>query len=98
MVVDTGTILRSCRVDGAIYGNRRYIFFLILAILGLANWLIFFSLLLLVYAFATCTSVYAIFNQNFTLAKYESVSDLISLVTTAMLESFFYHPRAVNGV
>ena len=97
MEVDTGTILRSCRVDGAICGNRRYIFFLILVILGLANWLIFFSLLLLDYAFATCTSVYAIFNQNFTLAKYESVSDLISLVTTTMLESFLYHPRTVNG-
>lgn len=71
-------------------------FFLIIAVLGLANWPFFFALLLLVYAFATCISIYSILIQELTFAKYESVDDIIQLVKTALLEPIKYHPKTVR--
>lgn len=72
------------------------IFFIIIALFGLANWPFFIALLILVYAFATCISVYAILIQEISYAKYKSVSDLINLVKTALLEPIIYHPRTVK--
>lgn len=72
------------------------LFFLIIAVLGLANWPFFFALLLLVYAFSICISIYAILIQEITYAKYESVDDLIQLIKTALLEPIKYHPKTVT--
>lgn len=72
------------------------LFFIIIACLGLANWPFFFALLLLVYAFATCISIYSILIQELTFSKYESVNDLVELVKTALLEPFKYHPKTVK--
>jgi len=72
------------------------LFFLIIAILGLANWPFFFALLLLVYAFATCISIYAILIQELSYGKYESVDDLVQLIGTALLEPVKYHPKTVK--
>ncbi len=71
------------------------LFFIIIAVLGFANWPFFFALLLLVYTFSTCISIYAILIQEVTFAKYESVSDLLKLVKTALLEPINYHPKTV---
>ncbi len=72
------------------------LFFLIIAVLGLANWPFFFALLLLVYAFATCISIYSILIQELTYAKYESADDLIQLIKTALLEPLKYHPKTIK--
>lgn len=72
------------------------IFFFIIAVLGFANWPFFFALLLLVYTFATCISIYAILIQEVSFAKYESVSDILKLIKTAMLEPINYHPKTVK--
>ena len=72
------------------------IFFLIIAVLGLANWPFFFTLLFLVYTFATCITVYSILIQELYYGKYSTVDDLIELIKTAMLEPFKYHPRTVK--
>ncbi len=72
------------------------LFFLIMAVLGLANWPFFFALLLLVYTFATCISIYAILIQEVSYSKYESTDDLIQLIKTALLEPIKYHPKTVK--
>lgn len=72
------------------------VFFLVIAILGLANWPFFLALLLLVYFFAVFISIYAIFIQEMTYHKYESVNDILLLVKTALLEPLLYHPRTVK--
>ena len=71
------------------------LFFFIIAILGLANWPFFFALLFLVYTFAILISIYSILIQELTYHKYESVSDIIALVKTALLEPVQYHPKTV---
>ena len=72
------------------------LFFIIVAILGLANWQFFFALLLLVYVFATCISIYSIMIQEMTYGKYEAVDDLYQLIKTALLEPIKYHPKTVK--
>ncbi len=71
------------------------IFFIIIAICGLANWPFFLALLLFVYAFSTFISIYAILIQELTYSKYSSVEDLTSLILTALLEPIKYHPKTV---
>ena len=72
------------------------IFFLIIAVLGLANWPFFFALLLLVYSFAVSISIFAILIQELTYHKYESRSDILTLIKAALLEPIKYHPRTVK--
>jgi len=72
------------------------LFFIIIACLDLANWPFFIALLILVYAFATCISIYAILIQELSYAKYKSVHDILSLVKTALLEPILYHPKTVK--
>jgi cellulose synthase/poly-beta-1,6-N-acetylglucosamine synthase-like glycosyltransferase len=72
------------------------LFFLIFAVLGLANWPFFFALLFLVYSFAILISTYAILIQDLTFAKYRSPKDIWDLFLTAIQEPFRYHPRVVK--
>lgn len=72
------------------------LFVIILGILGLANWPLFFSLLLLVYLFAITISIFSILIQSVTYNKYESVHDIWMLILTALQEPFRYHPRTVK--
>lgn len=72
------------------------LFFLVIAILGLANWPFFLALLLLVYCFACCISIYSILIQEVTYGKYETVKDLLSLVVTELWEPIKYHPKTVK--
>jgi len=71
------------------------LFFLVVACLGLANWPFFFALLGLVYSCAITISVFSIFIQDMAYSKYREVSDITSLIQTALLEPFIYHPRTV---
>jgi len=72
------------------------LFVIILGVLGLANWPLFFSLLLLVYLFAVTISIFAILIQNITYHKYESLNDIWLLILTALQEPFLYHPKTVK--
>ena len=71
------------------------VFVLVMALFGLSNWPFFFTLILLVYCFAITISVFSILMQELTYHKYESVSDILQLVQTALLEPILYHPRTV---
>lgn len=71
------------------------LFFIIIALCGLANWPFFIMLLFFVYAFSTCISIYAILIQELTYAKYSGVEDVKALIVTALLEPIKYHPKTV---
>lgn len=71
------------------------VFFFIAALFGFANWPFFFSLLFMIYCFAILISFFAIFAQEMTFKRYESVADIFALAKTALLEPIYYHPRTV---
>ena len=71
------------------------LFFFILAILGYANWLYFFSFLGLVYTFAIMVSVFAILFEERSYQQYKKPAHMLKLVLTALLEPFLYHPVTV---
>ncbi|GAB3203918.1 cellulose synthase/poly-beta-1,6-N-acetylglucosamine synthase-like glycosyltransferase [Pontibacter aydingkolensis] len=71
------------------------LFFIILAILGYANWLYFFSFLGLVYSFAIMVSVFAILFEERSYQQYKRPGHMLKLVLTALLEPFLYHPVTV---
>ncbi|MBD1395633.1 glycosyltransferase family 2 protein [Pontibacter sp. JH31] len=71
------------------------LFFCILAILGYANWLYFFSFLGLVYSFAIMVSVFAILFEERSYQQYKRPKHMLKLVFTALLEPFVYHPVTV---
>lgn len=70
-------------------------FFLVLALLGYANWLYFFSFLGLVYTFAVMVSVFAILFEERSYQQYKRPAYMLKLVKTAFLEPIFYHPVTV---
>jgi len=69
------------------------LFFILVALLGLVNWPFFFALLLLVYAFSTFFSIFAIYTQETSYYKYREVKDVLMLTLTALAEPIVYHPR-----
>ncbi|MEJ8800572.1 glycosyltransferase family 2 protein [Pontibacter sp. H249] len=71
------------------------VFFCVLAILGYANWLYFFSFLGLVYSFAIMVSVFAILFEERSYQQYKRPGHMLKLVLTALLEPFLYHPITV---
>ena len=72
------------------------LFFILMIALGYANWSFFFALLLFVYSLAITISIFSIFIQDIAYHKYESVSDILKLVKTVLLEPILYHPRTVK--
>jgi hypothetical protein len=71
------------------------LFFVLLSLLGFADWMFFFSFLALIYGFAILTSVFAILFEERSYQQYKAPKQMLSLVLTALLEPFFYHPVTV---
>lgn len=68
---------------------------LVLAFLGVISWEFFFLFLLLVYAFAVMFSMMALYTEESTYKRYETIRDLRKLATVALLEPLFFHPFTV---
>lgn len=66
-----------------------------LAVLGIISWKYFFLFLLLVYSYAVMFSLIALFTEESTFKRYESIKDLRMLATVALLEPLFFHPFTV---
>ncbi|WP_242928768.1 glycosyltransferase family 2 protein [Pontibacter vulgaris] len=71
------------------------IFFICLAVLGYANWPYFFSFFGLVYTFAIMNTVFAILFEERSYQQYKRRRHMLSLVGTALLEPFIFHPVTV---
>lgn len=71
------------------------IYFIIIALLGQANWFFFSLMLLFVYFFAIAFSTYAILFDHLAYHRYKDKRMLIKLIVTSWLEPFFYHPLIV---
>lgn len=64
----------------------------LMAYLGVISWSFFGLLVLFVYLFALFFSFLAIYSEEATFKKYESIKDIFKLVWAAILEPFIFHP------
>ena len=71
------------------------IFFLFLVVLGKVNWIFFLSLLLAVYCFAFCISMFALMAEEMSFFKYTSKKDIFKMILIALIEPVWFHPRVV---
>ncbi len=71
------------------------IYFIIIAILGLVNWVYFAILLAFVYFFAVSFSFWAILYEESSFPRYKRKRDMIKLMITSLFEPFLYHPLTV---
>lgn len=69
--------------------------FLVFASLGLVDWSFFFALFYFIVAFGFTYSVFAIFMEVVTYNQYKKKREVWSLLTTAMVEPFYFHPFVV---
>lgn len=67
----------------------------VLAVLGIISWKFFFLFLLLVYAFAVMFSMMALYSEESTFKRYETIADLRKLTLVALLEPLIFHPFTV---
>lgn len=74
-----------------------YIVFIIFFILGIINWPFFFALFALVIASGILYSIYAILVDLVSHQVYSKKRDLSTLITTAILEPFYFHPIVVKA-
>jgi len=72
-----------------------YCYFVFLWIFRAINWPFFLLLLTFVYTFAVMLSTWAILFEEKTFHKYKTRKEVFKLLTTALLEPLFYHPRTV---
>lgn len=68
---------------------------LLMAYLGIISWTFFALLFLFVYTFAFFFSLLAIYSEEATFKKYESIKDIFKLVWAALLEPFIFHPFTI---
>lgn len=71
------------------------LFFIIMVVLGRANWAYFWALLFFVYAFVVFLSLFAILVQEISYHRYRKHRDLTQLILTAIVEPIVYHPRVI---
>lgn len=71
-------------------------FYIILAILGFSSWQFFVMILSLIYAFAVLMSISAVLFEELSYHQYNKKSDMVKLITTALLEPVLYHPLTVK--
>lgn len=71
------------------------IFFLIFIGLGMVNWVFFFCLLTVVYAFAFFISMFSLLSEEMSFYKYTQKRDIIKMILTAFIEPLWFHPRIV---
>ena len=68
---------------------------IVLAVLGIISWKFFFLFLFLVYVFAVMFSMMALYTEESTFKRYESLKDLRKLATVALIEPIIFHPFTV---
>ena len=56
------------------------------------SWKFFFLFLFLVYVFAVMFSMMALYTEESTYKRYESIKDLRKLATVALIEPIIFHP------
>lgn len=71
------------------------LFFLILVMLGMVNWIFFFCLLIVVYSFAFFISMFSLLSEEMSFYKYTQKRDIIKMILTALIEPLWFHPRVV---
>ncbi|MCX6352204.1 MAG: glycosyltransferase [Bacteroidetes bacterium] len=71
------------------------LFFIVLALLGFAYWSFFFSLLAIVFSYATTLTLLSILFEEISFNQYKGKRDIVKLALTALVESFVYHPLTV---
>lgn len=71
------------------------LYFIVIALLGEANWPFFYVMLAFVFFFAIMFSTYAILFDHLSYNRYKKKRMIIKLLLTAWLEPFFYHPLVV---
>lgn len=74
-----------------------YIIFILFALFGIINWTFFFALFLLVVFSSVLYSVYAISLDLVSHQVYSKRKDLTTLIATAVLEPFYFHPMVVRA-
>lgn len=68
---------------------------IILVAFGIISWKFFFLFLLLVYLFAVMFSMIALYTEESTFKRYETVHDLKKLSLAALIEPIVFHPFTV---
>ncbi|MGQ8336347.1 glycosyltransferase family 2 protein [Sunxiuqinia sp. A32] len=68
------------------------IYFIIIAIMGFANWPYFFVMLLFVYFFSISFTTYAILFDHVAFHRYKKKRMVLRLLMAAWVEPFMYHP------
>ena len=71
------------------------IYFIVIALLGNANWPFFYVMFGFVYFFAIMISTYAILFDHLSYNRYKKKRMIIKLLMTTWLEPFIYHPLVV---
>lgn len=67
----------------------------VMSIFGLIDWKLFIILLQLIFSFGFLYSVFAILMEVLTYNQYKRPKDILSLIVTAFLEPFTFHPFVV---
>ncbi|NJW53050.1 glycosyltransferase family 2 protein [Salinimicrobium oceani] len=67
----------------------------LLAVLGIISWKWFLLFLFFVYSFAVMFSMIALFTEESTFKRYETIQDLRKLTLAALLEPLMFHPFTV---
>lgn len=71
------------------------VFFILMAVAGLVNWVFFCSLLFASYMFAVMFSIFAILLEELTFHQYKKKREMLLLIKTALLEPILFHPFVV---
>lgn len=69
-----------------------FIFIIVLVVLGKLDGIIFLSFFLVSYTFSVLYSITAIFFEEYSFQQYKRPKDILALISTALIEPFFYHP------
>lgn len=84
-----------CEYYAPIIESLGIIITFVLAAFGIISWKFFFLFLLLVYCFAVMFSLMALYAEEATFKRYESLADLRKLSLMALLEPLYFHPFTV---
>lgn len=71
------------------------IYFLLLSIIGLANWPFFFLMLAFIYSFAISFSLWSIVFGGMSFNRYKTNKDFFKQIFAAIIEPVVYHPFLV---
>jgi cellulose synthase/poly-beta-1,6-N-acetylglucosamine synthase-like glycosyltransferase len=72
-----------------------FVFFVLVAILGMVDWSFFFALFAFVYSFGVMYSVFAILIEVLTYNQYKKRKEILRLIGIALIEPFIFHPFVV---